>query len=72
MQFGSSMLATGELEFSGQLRQAEFPSTILYVFTGQFVHAPPLFPVHPTMQWQLVSAVLTGNELLFAGQLSQD
>jgi len=71
MQLVSSVLATGDIEFSGQSRQAKFPFTILYVFTRQFVHAPPLFPVHPGMQLQLVSAVLTGGELLFAGQLSQ-
>ena len=71
MQPLSALVATGEKEFAGQLRQLALPVENLYVFCSQFVHVPPSTPVHPCRHMQLVSEVDPGRDKLFSGQLSQ-
>jgi len=47
---------------------ANVPLTVLYVPAGHKLHAPPLGPVYPALQAQLVAAGAPLGECEFAGQ----
>ena len=61
-------LPTGELEPGGQAVQAAEPFASLYCDTWHAVHDPPLFPVKPGLQTQLVSAAAPAVDVVFSGQ----
>jgi len=63
-----AVLAAGEVEFGGQLRQSESPLPSLYLLAAHASQTSPLPPFHPALQIHALSAVLLVDEFEFAGQ----
>lgn len=57
-----AILAAGEMEFSGQDRQAELPVDDLYFPGTHYVHSAPSCPIHPALHLQDVIPVLSASE----------
>jgi hypothetical protein len=66
-----NMLPPGEEESAGQSSQLPDPVAFLYLPAPHASHVPPSAPDQPTLQVQLLKAVLCGGELEPSGQLLQ-
>ena len=66
-----TILPGSEFEFAGQPIQVVVPGDDLYVPPEHCVHVPPLGPVDPALQTQLVVTVLLAGEKEFTGHTVQ-
>jgi len=63
-----TVLATGEIEFVGQPRQAELPVNCLYVPAKHCEHVAPFAPEYPALHWHAVFTLLPAAETELARQ----
>jgi len=70
-QSSRASLPADELLPTGQSRHVEEPLVVLYLPAAQAEHVPPLSPVNPGLQTQLVSAVDPTADCVLLGQARQ-